>query len=150
MKPVRIPSHVFIEWHDPNEMDARDVIVQMEDGSMFTALYVTFAYLERQMLLSYELSRELPDTPPVYHAVLDTPHVLVPHLDRNTIEDSIDNMLALDTFESVFTLVTEQEEREEIAQAQNGTGKRATQEIAAVMISSALLVEIDTDETTTR
>ncbi len=141
-----IPKHVWIEWHDPNEPDARDVIVQMDDGAMYTALYVTFGYLERQMLLSYEASRQLPDTPPVYHAVIDTPHVLVPRLDRDVIEDSIDNLLALDTFESVFTLVTDDEEVAEL-KANNGSGKRATQEIAAVMLSEALLVEQDTDDT---
>jgi hypothetical protein len=147
MSSVFIPKQVFIEWHDINEPDARDVIVEMEDGAMYTALYVTFGYLERQMLLNYDLARELPDTPPVYHAVIDTPHVLVPHLDRDTIEDSIDNLLALETFESVFTLVTEQDERE-IKQGQNGAGKRATQEIASVMIYDALLVESDMDDTT--
>lgn len=143
-----IPKHVWIEWHDLNEPDARDVIVEMEDDAMYTALYVTFAYLERQMLLSYEASQQLPDTPAVYHAVIDTPHVLVAHLDRDTIEDSIDNLLALETFESVFTRVTE-DEAEAVADRNHGNnGRRATQEIAAVVVAEVLLVEQDAEDTT--
>jgi hypothetical protein len=142
-----IPKQLWVEWHDLNEPEARDVILEMEDGAMYTALYVTFGYLERQMMLSHDLSRQVPDAPPVYHAVLDTPHVIVPNLDRDTIEDSIDNLLALETFESVFTLVTEKEDQPQAAVPAPTTGKRATQEIAAVFVSSVLLVE--DDDTTT-
>lgn len=143
-----IPKHIWIEWHDPNEPDARDVIVEMEDGAMYTALYVTFDYLERQMLLSFEASQQLPDTPAVYHAVIDTPHVLVMHLDRDTIEDSIDNILGLETFKSVFTLVTEDEAETLADRNRSGNGKRATQEIAAVVVAEVLLVEEETENTT--
>jgi len=143
-----IPKHIWIEWHDLNEPDARDVIVEMEDGAMYTALYVTFDYLERQMLLSFEASQELPDTPAVYHAVIDTPHVLVMHLDRDTIEDSIDNILGLETFESVFTLVTEDEAETVADRNRSGNGKRATQEIATVVVTEVLLVEEDVEDTT--
>lgn len=139
-----IPKHIWIEWHDLNEPEARDVILEMEDGAMYTALYVTFGYLERQMMLSHDISSQVPDAPPVYHAVLDTPHVIVPNLERATIEDSIDNLLALETFESVFTLVTESEEAVEQTPV---AGKRATQEIAAVFLNNVLLVE-DDDSTT--
>jgi hypothetical protein len=142
-----IPKQIWVEWHDLNEPEARDVILEMEDGAMYTALYVTFGYLERQMMLSHDLSRQVPDAPPVYHAVLDTPHVIVPNLDRDTIEDSIDNLLALETFESVFTLVTEKAAEPEASVAIPATGKRATQEIAAVFLNSVLLVE-DDDATT--
>jgi hypothetical protein len=144
---VWIPKQIWIEWHDLNEPEARDVILEMEDGSMYTALYVTFGYLERQMMLSHDLSRQVPDAPLVYHAVLDTPHVIVPNLERDTIEDSIDNLLALETFESVFTLVTETEAEAQPSVPVPTTGKRATQEIAAVFVSSVLLVE--DDDTTT-
>ncbi|QYU68306.1 hypothetical protein J4558_26415 [Leptolyngbya sp. 15MV] len=140
-----IPKHIWIEWHDLNEPEARDVILEMEDGAIYTALYVTFGYLERQMMLSHDISSQVPDAPPVYHAVLDTPHVIVPNLERATIEDSIDNLLALETFESVFTLVTESE-AEAVEQAPVA-GKRATQEIAAVFLNNVLLVE-DDDPTT--
>jgi hypothetical protein len=141
MVTVRIPKQLWVEWHDLNEPEARDVIVEMEDGVMFTALYVTFGYLERQMMLSHELSRQVPDAPAVYHAVIDTPHVIVPNLERDTIEDSIDNLLAQETFESVFTLVTDSEEETLEAVPQPTNGKRATQEIAAVFLNEVLLVE---------
>jgi hypothetical protein len=147
MVDVYVPKNVWVEWHDLNEPEARDVIVQMEDDTMYTALYVTFGYLERQMILTHELSRQVPDAPPVYHAVLDTPHVIVPNLERDTIEDSIDNLLALETFESVFTLVTEKPEEdqpEQQPQQQTTHTKRATQEIAAVVVSEVLLMEPNT------
>ncbi len=143
-----VPKHIWIEWHDLNEPDARDVIVEMEDGVMYTALYVTFDYLERQMLLSYEASQQLPDTPAVYHAVIDTPHVLVMHLDRDSIEDSIDNLLGLETFESVFTRVTEDEAETVAGRNRSTNGKRATQEIAAVVVAEVLLVEQEDDDST--
>jgi hypothetical protein len=143
MMSVRIPNNVWIEWHDLNEPEARDVIVEMEDGTMFTAVYVTFGYLERQMMLNHALSLQIPDAPPVYHAVVETPHVIIPTLDRDIIEDSIDNLLAQDTFESVFTRVTETEEdTDEQPPAEKPTNpKRATQEIAAVFLNEVLLVE---------
>ena len=59
------------------------------------------------MDLSYEVSKQLPDTPPVHYAALETPHILVADLQRETIEDTIDNLLALDIFENLFTQVTD-------------------------------------------
>jgi hypothetical protein len=139
MIELHIPKNVWIEWHDIHEPDARDVIVEMEDGSMFTALYVTIAYLQRQMELNFQVSKQLQDTPPVYHAALETAHIIINTLDRDNIEDSIDNLLALDTFESVFTRVTEPEE--DTQPFVPVTGKRATQEVASVVINEVLLVE---------
>ncbi len=92
------------------------------------------------MQLSYAVSKQIPDTLPVHYAVLETPHVVVENLARETIEDTIDNLMAIDVFESVFTLVTE-DESEDATSRTSGAGKRATTEVAAVVISDVLVIE---------
>lgn len=126
---------------DRAEADACDVIVRMENGAYYTAVFVTLPYLQRQMDLSYEVSKQLPDTTPVRYAALETPHILVADLSRETIEDTIDNLLALDIFVNLFTQVTDDGSREGDSA---DTGKRTTEEIAAVVLSEVLVVEGDT------
>ncbi|GEM_PF-335413 len=135
-----IPKRVWIEMQDPAESDACDVIVQMENGAYYTAVFVTLPYLARQMDLGYAVSKQLPDTQPVRYATLETPHVLVSSLDRDVIEDTVDNLLALDTFESLFTQVTDDEGNEYVHRLEK-QGKRATAEVAAVVFNEVLLVE---------
>jgi hypothetical protein len=138
---IEIPKHVWIEMHpsDANEPDSCDVIVEMDSGKIYNALFITFPYLQRQMQLSYSVSQQLPDTPPVRYAVLETPHVVLDNLERDTIEDTIDNLLALDVFGGVFTLVTEHED--DYTTRTTTPGKRATTEVAAVVISDVLVVD---------
>jgi hypothetical protein len=135
-----IPRHIWIELLEETETDSCDVIVEMEDGQVFTAMFVTMPYLQRQMDFNYHMSKQLPDVPPVRYATLETPHILVENLQRDTIEDTIDNLIALDMFEGFFTLVTDDE-------PENGRttslGKRATTEVAAVLINEALAVNGD-------
>ena len=133
MVNIQILKHVWIELHHDNP-DACDVIIEMEDGTIYTALFVTPDYLHRQMELSYDLSKQVPDTVPVRFAVLDTPHIAVESLDRDTIEDTLDNLLAMEVFESIFTQVTDQP-------ATTTGGRRATQEVAAAVLSDVLVVE---------
>ena len=135
---ILMPVRVLLEMH--REKDACDVIVEMEDGSVFTALFATLNYLKRQMDLCYEVTRELPETPIVRYTVIDTPHILVDNLSRDTIEDTIDNLIALDVFAGLFTRVTEEEAE---TSRTNGDGKLATQEVAAVVISDVLVVAED-------
>jgi hypothetical protein len=130
---LQIPRRIWVEMHDKAEKLACDVIVEMENGAYYTAPFVTLPYLERQMQLSYEVSKTLPDTPAVHYAALETPHIIVTNLKLDTIEDTIDNLLALDTFESVFTQVTDDD-----------GGKHATAEVAAVVLNEVLMVEADT------
>jgi hypothetical protein len=137
---IEIPKHVWIEMHnEAQEPDSCDVIVEAESGKLYTALFITLPYLQRQMQLSYTVSKQLPDVLPVRYAVLETPHIVVENLSRETIEDTIDNLLALDVFEGLFTLVTENEE--ETTTTTTTTGKRATTEVAAVVLSDVLVVE---------
>jgi hypothetical protein len=139
---IEIPNQVWIEKHDNDigESDSCDVIVETDNGKIFTAPFITIPYLQRQMELSYTVSKQLPDAVPVRYAVLETPHVVVENLERDTIEDTIDNLIALDVFETIFTLVTEDEE-EATTTRTKGTGKRATTEVAAVVISDVLVVD---------
>ena len=136
---IEIPKHVYIEMHsDAQEPDSCDVIVETDNGKIYNALFITIPYLQRQMQLSYTVGKQLPDVPPVRYAVLETPHLVVDNLNRDTIEDTIDNLLALDVFEGLFTLVTE---HDETPTSTTHTGKRATTEVAAVVLSDVLVVE---------
>ncbi len=136
---LRMPSNVWVERH-ADDTDARDVIVEMEDGVMYTAVFVTLPYLQRQMELSFQFSKQLPDSTPTRFAALDTPHIVLEQLDRETIEDTIDNLIAMGTFTSVFTQVTEDQNTTDTTTT-NGNGRRATQEVAAVVLSDVLVVE---------
>jgi hypothetical protein len=134
---LQIPSKVLVEVH-ADDPDARDVIVEMEGGTIYTTLFVTLSYLRRQLDLTLELCKQVPDSIPVRFAALDTPHIVVDKLDRDIIEDTIDNLMAMEVFESVFIQVTE---TETTTTTTNGNGRRATQEVAAVVLSDVLVVE---------
>jgi hypothetical protein len=98
--------------------------------------------LARQMDLSYEVGKGIPYTPPVRYAALETPHIIVPDLERDTIEDTIDNLLALDIFENLFTCVTDDPD-DENAGLPRRKGKRATKEVAAVVLNEVLMIAED-------
>lgn len=140
---VQIPKKIWIELH-AGDPDARDVIVEMEDGMIYTAVFVTLSFLSRQMELTHELCKQIPDTTPASFAALDTPHIVVSSLERDTLEDTIDNLLAMEVFYSVFTRVTEADD-EDASQTTTTTtkGRRATQEVAAVVLSDVLVVEVE-------
>lgn len=137
MRAADLPVHIWIEMHDPHEQDACDVIVKMENGQYYTAVFVTLPYLARQMDLSYEVCKEISYAAPVRYATLETPHILVTRCDRETVEDTIDNLLALDVFENLFTQVTEDKDLSD----DPTVGKRATAEVAAVVVSDVLLAD---------
>lgn len=128
---LRTPEKIWLEMN--REKDGCDAIVRMDDASVYTALFVTMDYLRRQMQLNYQVSRTMDDMPSVRYAVIDTPHILVDKLDRDTIEDTIDALIALDVFESHFTRVTDEPEAAE--------PRRATQEVAAIVVSEVLLTQ---------
>jgi hypothetical protein len=139
VKTIDLPDidRVYIERHADNN-HACDVIVKTSDGTVYTCLFVTLNYLRRQMEINYLFCKQVEDSVPVRFAALDTPHLLVEKLDRDTIEDTIDNLLALDIFETLFTRVTERE-GDPTAKANRDAG-RTTQEVAAVVISDVLVV----------
>ncbi len=138
-KVLIMPRRVWFEMHMAGDADSCDVLVEMENDAVYTAAFVTPPYFERQMQLSYEVSKTLPDLMPLPYATVETPHVVVPNLQGETIEDAIDNMIAMDTFFSVFTQVTDDEPA-------SVAGKRATAEVAAVIIDEVLRCDSTTTE----
>ena len=131
-----VPDQTYCEMHE--EGDACDVIVRMENGAMYTALFATISYVHRQMDLTLMVTESIPETPPVRYAVVDTPHIIVDELERSIIEDTIDNLVAQDVFESLFTRVTKDDDADK--QRTSSDGERATQEIAAAVIEEVLVI----------
>jgi len=127
-----MPKRIWVEMHDDDDL-ACDVIVEMEDGGYYSALFVTLAYLRRQMALSYDVGLQIPYTPAVRYAAMETPQILVDSLDHDTIEDAIDNLIALDTFETFFARVIEEEDDRD--------GRIRTAEVAAVVLNEVLRAE---------
>ncbi|MFZ4816302.1 MAG: hypothetical protein ACOYL5_17335 [Phototrophicaceae bacterium] len=140
-----MPRKVWIELHDGEQLSPSscDVIVEMDDEMLYTAHFVTLAYLRRQMDLSYAVTQQMADIPPVRFATLETPHILVDEISREIIEDTLDNLIALDIFEGLFTQVTEDEVSNKLSDLRtpNKSATRATQEIAAMVLSDVLVVE---------
>lgn len=131
-----VPEEILCEMHE--EGDACDVIVRMDDGAVYTALFATLSYIHRQLSLTWMVTDSIPETPPVRYAVLDTPHIIVEDLQLSIIEDTIDNMVAQDVFESLFTRVTEAEAAD--AKIDIKTSQLATQEIAQAVIEEVLVI----------
>jgi hypothetical protein len=104
-------KHIWIEQQSDHDFDwlrdSTDVIVETEDGAMWSASFVTIPYLQRQMQMSREVAGDIANMPPVRFIAIETPHVVVDSLDQDTIEDTIDNMMTLGVFESVFVLYSE-------------------------------------------
>ena len=131
-----VPEEILCEMHE--EGDACDVIVRMDDGTVFTALFATIPYIHRQLSLTWMVTESIPETPPVRYAVLDTPHIIVDDLELKFIEDTIDNMVVQDVFESLFTRVTEDDSG--VDQPRVKTGEHTTQEIARAVIEEVLVI----------
>jgi hypothetical protein len=90
---------------DPLEGDV-DVMIEMENGELWTAHFVTLPYLQQQI----DLSEEVTDTHSsllghVGFVALETPHVIVKEITQEVIEDVVDNLMVLGMLEAVFDLV---------------------------------------------
>ena len=133
---LTVPEEILCEMHE--EGDACDVIVRMDDGSVFTALFATIPYIHRQLSLTWMVTESIPETSPVRYAVLDTPHIIVDDLELKFIEDTIDNMVAQDVFESLFTRVTEGDGASDKRDVQ--ASEHTTQEIARAVIEEVLVI----------
>ncbi|GAB4547891.1 MAG: hypothetical protein OHK0023_09930 [Anaerolineae bacterium] len=97
-----------LDGFDPYQ-DSADVIVETDDGQVWTSVFVTMPFLQRQMLLTREITDDVGVLLPVRFVALETPHVIVENLLHETVEDVVDNLLTLGTFESIFTLYDEVE-----------------------------------------
>lgn len=98
-------------WIEPEPLvrfdpatDCADVLVEMETGELWQAHFVTLAHLQQEMQLSLDVARQhdraLAQT---QFIALETPHVVVERLTPDIIEDVVDNLMALGTFETVFS-----------------------------------------------
>lgn len=90
-------THGFDPYHD-----STDVIVETYDGQMWLSHFVTIPFLQRQMYVSCEVAEDEAQLLPVRFISMETPHVIVENLLPETIEDTIENLITLGTFESVF------------------------------------------------
>lgn len=99
-------KHVWIEPIEAESFnpyqDSADVLVETEDELMWSAAFVTVPYLQRQMFLSRDVAQDVASMSPVRFVALETPHVIVEDLLPDTIEDTVDNLMTLGIFESVF------------------------------------------------
>ncbi|MBW4437298.1 MAG: hypothetical protein KME04_09205 [Pleurocapsa minor GSE-CHR-MK-17-07R] len=138
-----LPKRIWIE--KAQESGACDVLVLMDDGAVYTAAFVTMPFLRRQMDLTFEACSTMEDTPPARFAALETPHIIVDNLSQDSIEDTIDNLLALGTFGSVFTQVSDADSDDAGARAHHHeavtTVKRATAEVTAVVLNEVLIID---------
>ena len=133
---VIVPEEIFCEMHEDD--DACDVIVRMEDGTVYTALFATLSYIHRQLDLTWMVTGSIPQTAAVRYAVLDTPHIMVEALSLGIVEDTIDNLVAQGVFESLFTRVTEDEKIDRRARGQGN--QLTTQAIARTVIDEVLVI----------
>ncbi len=95
-------KRIWIDDTEEMREGSVDVLAEMEDSSLWMARFVTIPYLREQMEYGRQGSQAYTDAPEIRYATIETRHVIVDRLDLNTIEDVIDNLLALDVFESMF------------------------------------------------
>src|SRR5437667_31400 len=109
---VMMIKHVWVEQNEGKAFnprrDSADVLVETDDELLWTASFVTIPYLQRQMELSRDVAKDVNNMPQVRFIAIETPHVIVDDLSQDTIEDTIDNLMTLGVFESVFTLYSDE------------------------------------------
>ncbi len=108
-KTARTFTEIKRIWNDkPSELafdpntDSLDIIVETDDGTLWSALFVTLPYLESQMQLGMEHALSIA-MPPVQYATLEDSNILVEDLLPETIEDTVDCLVERGIFESVFS-----------------------------------------------
>ncbi len=130
---VSFPREIWFELQP--ESDCCDAFVQLEDGCLYSAIFVTPAHIQRQMKLTAQLSRSQSGALLAPYAVLDTTHIVVESLARAVMVDTIDNLIAQDVFESCFTRISAE------PTSNDDDSRFATQEMAAVVMHDVLRVE---------
>ena len=103
VKRVWIEAEPYIDF-DP-DTDSADVLVEMEDGRLWQAHFVTLAHLRQEMDMSLNVARDYNRVlAPTSFLTMETPHVIVENLHQDTIEDVVDNLVVLGIFESTFSM----------------------------------------------
>ncbi|MCY3835630.1 MAG: hypothetical protein OXF83_04210 [Anaerolineaceae bacterium] len=135
MMSLSFPQKIWFEMHP--ERDCCDAFVQAEDGCLYAAVFITPAYIQRQMQLTEEMTslQTEAEVPPVPYAVLDMAHIVVETMARETLEDAIYHLIAQDVFEGCFTRVCAEPTHND------DDSRFATQEMAAVVMHEVLRVE---------
>ena len=128
-------KHIWIEHLNnvgfDTARDSTDVLVQLDDGELWSASFVTIPFLQRQMQTSREVASGFINMPAVRFTTIETPHVIVDALDQDTIEDTIDNLMTLGVFESVFTLYREDDATYAADQPDETVGRLSRQSLEA-------------------
>lgn len=93
---------VWLDRTEEPRQDSVDVLAEMDDNTLWMARFVTIPYLQQQMQYGQEASVALSNTPEARYATIETRHVIVDHVNLDTIENVIDNLLELDVFETMF------------------------------------------------
>lgn len=109
-------KRVWIDLTDEGPGDSGqggvDVMVEMENGELWTAHFVTVPYLKQQIDLTKSVADDQSELGNVGFVALETPHVIVEKLDQDSIEDIVDDLMVLGTFEAVFDLVIDTPEEQ--------------------------------------
>ena len=100
-------KHIWIEGQGTAQFENADVLVQTEDDLLWSASFVTIPYLQKQMEVTREVAGGFKNMPAIRFTAIETPHVIVDDLLQDTIEDTIDNLMTLGMFESIFALYEE-------------------------------------------
>jgi len=104
VKRVWIEKELADEPLDPLNGNV-DVMIEMENGELWTAHVVTIPYLQQQIAMSKAVAESQTELGRHGFMALETPHVIVEKLSQEIIEDVVDNLMVLGTFEAVFDLV---------------------------------------------
>ncbi|MCD4686441.1 MAG: hypothetical protein K8S97_10950 [Anaerolineae bacterium] len=100
-------KRVWIERIPGADVDPKngfaDVLVEVEGDELWQAQFVTLSHLRQEMQLSLDVARAYDKTLwTTQFIALETPHVIVDQITQETIENVVDNLMALGVFESIF------------------------------------------------
>ena len=91
-----------VDGHPPDPISGDvDVMVEMENGELWTAHFVTLPYLQQQL----EMSAAVTGSQETGFVALETPHVVIKKVEQDLIEDIVYELMGAGVFESVFDLV---------------------------------------------
>src|SRR5258708_20868202 len=95
-------------WVREAEVDNAEVLVETERGLRWRAWFVMIPFLQGQMELNRAFGQDLDKLRAVRFTAIETPHVILDNLLESTIEETVDNLMTMGVFESVFTLCTDE------------------------------------------
>lgn len=129
-------KRVWIEQTPGTDVDPQngfaDVLVEVEGNELWQAQFVTLNHLREEMQLSLDVAREHDQTLwTTQFIALETPHVIVEQIAQETIENVVDNLMALGVFESVFKELSHYEDKVKVKEVNE---KDVAQNVTVVQI----------------